>query len=86
MSAFRIEDPDTTRAGCVEVSVSINLHTINESFTEAGILLGKDSPVVKCAIRLYVEGPNMRAESIINIQNAFVWRECQSIRPFEVIN
>jgi hypothetical protein len=69
MLAGAIEHHHADLAGTIDVALSIDLHAISD-----GSLVGEDPAVVECAIGGDIEGTDVTALGVVDIESLFVRR------------
>src|SRR5215468_33687 len=74
--ALQVEDPDAARAAAIDVAGRVDLHAIGDAGLAAAqigehavALLGKN------AARHYVEGADVAASGVVDVEHALVGRE-----------
>src|SRR4249920_1639696 len=85
--ALRIEDPNSARAAAIDIARHIDFHAVGHAGLAAA-QVGK-YPVALFrhgAVGEHIEHPDMAAPAIVDVEHAFVRRECKPVRENEIVD
>ena len=81
----RIHDPDAARAAAIDIARGIDLHAVgNAGFVAAQVGEHAVGLFRERAVGRQVEGPDMPAARIVDVEHAFVGREGETVGHDEV--
>src|SRR5215472_8192680 len=85
--ALQVEDPDAARAAAIDVAGRIDLHAVGDAGLAAAqigeravALLGKN------AARHYVEGADVAAPGVVDVEHALAGRERKPVGQHEIVD
>src|SRR5207248_8997052 len=82
-----VHDPDAAGAAAIDVSLDIDLHAVRHArFGAAQIDEDPVGVLGEHAVREQIEGPDVTAARVVDVEDAFVRREGQPVGQHEVVD